>query len=752
MTDLLAHLNPAQRQAVEHLGSPLMIIAGAGTGKTRVITHRIAFLNRECGIPLNQIMAVTFTNKAAREMRERICRLLGVYDSPGLPIGTFHSRCAMILRREAAGAGLDQNFAILDENDQKQAIKKVMKELEISEKRARPGQVQSFINQAKMRLLTPQDCKEEMSEDEVPYAEIYDAYQKTLDKCKSVDFEDLIMKTVVLFQDEEEIRKRWAARYQYLLVDEYQDTNHGQFLLTQLLAKDHEQVCVVGDEDQSIYSWRGAEISNLLDFEKTFPGTTIVKLEQNYRSTGNVLKAASTLIAHNKQRIGKVLFTEIGDGEPLSFHSFPGQEAEADWIARQCLSMIHQEGVSADEIAIFYRGHWLSRSIEDGMRKYRIPYQVVGGMRFYDRGEIKDLLSYMRLAVNPEDDLAFERVVNRPTRGIGPKALSTITNKAAALGTSLYHAGHACLDEGLMKGKARAGLQHFLTSLEAWTALEEKGTADEILKNILKDTNYKDEGVGDVDSIEAASRLENIEEMEGMLEEFTPVGEHDALAEFLSTMALDATETRKDNEPKVSLLTIHNAKGLEFDYVFTIGLEKGVFPTSRAEESYEEFAIEEERRLFYVAITRAKKKLHLTYSMRRNRPDYWYNTPSIFLSELTPDVYDKDSIAQLRKLLPYGWGSKHGIGGSRKENIHYEMDEKPADPRGIGRRRFAAASASTSPKPKFKEGMRVVHKYMGAGVIEKIGGRAGWERAQVEFDDGRSQEFVLKYAPLTLEE
>lgn len=764
MNDLLNKLNPAQRDAATHLGTPLMIIAGAGTGKTRVITHRIAFLNREVGIPLNQIMAVTFTNKAAREMRERVCRILGVGDMPGLAIGTFHARCAMLLRREADAAGLDPNFAILDETDQRQAIRRVLKEMDISEKRARPAQVQSFINMAKMRLLSPKDCEQEFDENEVPYPAIYARYQQTIEKAKSVDFEDLMMRTVLLFQDNEEVRQRWSRRYQYLLVDEYQDTNYAQFLLTKLLAQDHQQVCIVGDEDQSIYSWRGAEISNLLDFEKSFPGTRIIKLEHNYRSTGNILKAASTVIAHNTQRIGKELYTEHPEGEPLTFRMSRDQDNEAEYIARECAMLVQGKGVDPNEVAVFYRGHWLSRSVEDAMRRFRLPYRVVGGLRFYDRAEIKDLLSFMRLAVNPDDDLAFERVANKPARGVGDKSLAMILARSNEDRISMARAAGRMADEGELKGKARTGMQEFLGALWRWNAQAAHAPAHEVLATILEDTRYRNEGIGDVNTIEADSRLENIEEFESLVRAFKPSGENNQLAEFLTSMALDATEEQDDTTPRINLLTIHNAKGLEFDHVFLVGLEKGVFPTSRAEESFEEFAVEEERRLFYVAITRARKKLTLLYSMQRNRPDFWSMTqPSIFLSEMPPSVFDNDSLAQLRRVLPYGWGQQAGHGGSRVAGGDLEYvpdagevipDGDAPEPRSYARLTHGGGSPSFRPatgggRDRFAQGMRVNHRYMGAGTIVEIGGRPGWERVMVEFDDGRSQEFVLKYAPLT---
>ncbi|MCC5946776.1 MAG: exodeoxyribonuclease V subunit gamma [Bernardetiaceae bacterium] len=752
MSELLAHLNPVQRQAVTHLDGPLMIIAGAGSGKTRVITHRIAFLHREVGIPLGQIMAVTFTNKAAKEMRERICRILGLPDMPGLAVGTFHARCAMILRREAEAAGLSTSFAILDETDQKQAIKGVLKELDISEKLARPAKVQSFINQAKMRLLTPADCEELNDEDEVPYPRIYAKYQEVLTKCNSVDFEDLLMKTVLLFQGNEAIRKRWVERYQYVLVDEYQDTNHAQFLLTKLLAKDHGNICIVGDEDQSIYSWRGAEISNLLEFEKSFPGTHVIKLEQNYRSTATILRAASTVIERNTQRIGKTLFTEGEEGEPLTFMTSPDQAGEGTRIAQECVRLIKVEGVNPDEIAIFYRGHWLSRGIEDAMRQFRIPYRVVGGLRFYDRREVKDLLSLLRLSVNPTDDLAFERVVNVPNRGIGAKSQLIIAQHAAAMGVSWREAAIALTEQKTLRGKAHGSLINFLGMLDGWVELARFAKPSRVLEQILKDTNYKEDGVGDLNSIEAESRLENIGEFEGMIDSYQPQGTENQLLEFLTEMALDATEEKDDNKARVSLLTIHNAKGLEYDYVFTIGMEKGVFPTSRAEESFDAMAVEEERRLFYVAITRARKKLFLSYSMSRNRPDLWgsMNQPSIFLSELPSDVFDGESQQRMKRLLPYQT--------QRQKQAPGELEYVPDEPVQTERRPFRSPGGPinrggrTASRPGFSEGTRVNHRYMGPGEVVSLGGRPGWERVKVRFDDGREQEFVLKYAPLSLAE
>lgn len=747
MNEILDRLNPAQYEAVTHMGGPLMIIAGAGTGKTRVITHRIAFLHRECGIPLNRIMAVTFTNKAAREMRQRVCALLKLHDSPMLPIGTFHSRCAMILRREAEAAGLHPAFAILDENDQRQAIRRVLKEMDIPEKRVRPAQVQSLINMAKMRLLEPEDCEEDFESENIPFVQIYKAYEALLKKSRALDFEDLLKRTVQLFASDEAARKRWADRYQYLLVDEYQDTNHVQFQLTRLLAKDHRQVCVVGDEDQSIYSWRGAEISNLLDFESAFEGARIVKLEQNYRSTSKILHAADGVITRNSQRIGKTLFTEIGEGESLRLMHSAKAEDEAAKIALECRELIDSRGVDPNEIAIFYRSHWLARVVEDGMRRASIPYRIVGGVRFYDRAEVKDLLCFLRLAVYPDDDLAFERVVNKPARGVGAKAQQTIAQTAAALGASLFNGSREALKRGAIKGKGAAGLAKFLDSVARWNSRVATASVHAMMEEILGDTNYLEDGIGDVDSIEAASREENIEELQTLLRGFEPEEAGNETASFLTSLALDAERTDDPTNSLVSLLTIHNAKGLEFDHVYCIGLEEGIFPTRRSEENHDVSAVEEERRLFYVAITRARRHLTLCYSERRSRPDFFHFTPpSIFLHEVPRDALRDADRERLEAILLPG-------GGGAGVNRGYPRPGTGPDRRPFGWRQGRPAPSSPRIKGPMRDigvGTRVEHRWMGPGTVTELSGHRGKERVFIEFDDGRSQDFILRYAPLTV--
>ncbi|MBX3729007.1 MAG: UvrD-helicase domain-containing protein [Candidatus Sumerlaeia bacterium] len=735
---LLDKLNDRQREAVTHHGTPLLIVAGAGSGKTRVITHRIAWLHLGVGIPIRQILAVTFTNKAAREMRERVCALLGVPDDPALAISTFHSRCAMLLRREAEAAGISPSFAILDERDQKAAVVRAMENAGVSDRTAKPAQVQHFINMAKMRMLTPTDCDEEFADERVPYALLYRHYEELLEKNASLDFEDLIFRAVRLLRDNGEVRERWQRRFRHLLVDEFQDTNAGQFELVKLLAGDDPDVCVVGDEDQSIYSWRGAEVTNLLGFRETFPNAHLVRLEQNYRSVGNVLKAAGSVIARNTMRIGKELWTEQPEGDPIGALVGFDDTEEANLVAMRLAAMIASDGIAPADIAVFYRSHALARVLEDGLRKYRIPYRIVGGTRFYDRAEIKDLICFLRLALMPDNDLAFERVVNVPTRGVGPKALGDILSRGAGERISAFEAATRLAAEGAFKGKARQGMEDFLAAVRRWHAMAAHATVHEVLKAILEDTRYETEGVGDAKSLDGQSRLENIEEFKQAVAEFEKLEDDNRVGTFLETLALDAQRPDEGDRQTVSLMTVHNAKGLEFDHVFVVGLDQGVFPNSRTFDEPAQF--EEERRLFYVALTRARRTLTLCRAMRRRREGFYDATvPSQFLSELDASVLTAEA---RRALCP-------------------DDKRRERDPRGFERQGFRAfgsaygrASAPPPSRPTggrgaLNVGDRVRHRTLGEGVVVESGGRPGSERVRVAFDDGIEQEFVVKFAGLT---
>ncbi|MGF1572610.1 MAG: ATP-dependent helicase [Sumerlaeia bacterium] len=747
LTALTHNLNPQQAEAVVHHGTPLLIVAGAGSGKTRVITHRIAHLILCMGIPRWQILAVTFTNKAAKEMRERICHLLGIYDDPSLAISTFHSRCVAILRREAEAASLDRSFAILDDRDQVAAIKKAMEDVDVSDKKVKPGQIQQFINLAKMNMLSPQETVEQQDNSRIPYPDLYAAYQALLDKNKSLDFEDLIYRTVRLFQDDEQVRRRWQSKFRHILVDEFQDTNYSQFELVKLLTGDQNEICVVGDEDQSIYSWRGADVQNLLDFQKTYPTTKIVRLEQNYRSAGNVLKAAGAVIENNTLRIGKKLWTEKEDGDSLRGIVGEDDRHEADQVASTIYKLVNVDGISPQQIAIFYRSHRLSRVLEDAVRKYRFNYQIIGGTRFYDRAEIKDILCFLRLAIQPHNDFAFERVMNVPTRGVGAKTKLTIIQYAKAQGLSMLTATTELLKHGEIKGKAQAGLQEFTQAVLAWEELAKSALPTHVLAAVLESTRYTTEGVGDASSLDGLSRLENVEELKSVIAEFEANQADATLADFLEVMALDAQRTQEKNVPSVSLMTIHNAKGLEFDYVFIVGLEDGIFPNSRTKQSPLEF--EEERRLFYVALTRARKRLFLSRSLRRmNEGFYQPMEPSPFLLELPEEVLTPED--QVKLGITSAYPKWKDYGGSDAPSFR-KFPGRKYNERSFGNNMAASPGASIQSRrggKDFNVGDRVEHQIMGEGVISEKGGRPGSERVYVQFTDGREQEFVLKFAPL----
>lgn len=730
---LLENLNPQQAEAVSHHGSPLLIVAGAGSGKTRVITHRIAYLHRAIGIPLWQILAVTFTNKAAREMRTRICRLLGIPDDPSLAISTFHSRCAAILRRESDSAGLESNFTILDERDQRAAVQKAMEAAGVSDKVVRPAQAQNFINLAKMKMLTPEDCEEEFANDQVPYVPVYAAYEEILLKNACLDFEDLIFKTVRLFEHHADVLERWNRKYKYLLVDEFQDTNMSQFELVKQLAGPERNICVVGDEDQSIYSWRGADVRNLLEFQEVYKDARLIRLEQNYRSVGRVLKAAGSVIEKNTMRIGKTLWTEREEGEKFTALVGADDVEEADLVARQISNLLIAEGRPAAEVAVFYRTHSLARPFEDALRRYRVPYRIIGGTRFYDRAEIKDLLAFLQLAARPSNDLAFERVVNIPARGVGKKTLNEMIQRGMRDGTSTYKAALTIQEEGGFKGKARKGMEEFLAAVGQWHNMAKSDGVAGILARVIEDTRYKTEGVGDPESLDGRSRLENIEELETVAQEFEMEESQHGVDAFLESLSLDQNREDRDERPKISLMTVHNAKGLEFDDVFVVGLEQGAFPNSRTFDHPDQF--EEERRLFYVALTRARERVYLCRAHRRRRQGFYEPTiPSQFLSELSPEVLDQTD--------------RRRLGVETRTAGPLGHDPATGYQRAFGRQNAGPPSGPAGKRASLQVGDRVEHRVLGTGIVSEQGGRRGSERVMVEFDDGRSQEFLVRFAPL----
>ncbi|MFP4379254.1 MAG: ATP-dependent helicase [Candidatus Sumerlaeia bacterium] len=650
MSDFLSKLNPSQREAVANTDGPLLIIAGAGSGKTRVITHRIAYLISEKNVAPWKIFAATFTNKAAREMKERVMSLCGVADTARLSIATFHSQCAQILRREATNVGLTERYNICDATDQVALLRSCIDELGYDKKAMKPWNVQEIISLAKMALLEGEEAyafiKKRRSK---KYADIYTLYQERLRESDAVDFDDLLLLTVRLWRENPDVLARYQERYQYVLVDEYQDTNLAQFEVVRLLVDQHHNLCVVGDEDQSIYSWRGAEITNLLEFEKRFPEAKIVRLEQNYRSKGNILAAAHSVIERNTQRLGKELWTQDDPGDPIIVIEGGNESDEANRIARE-IKIMHSEGMPYEEIALFYRVNALSRVYEEALRQADIPYRVIGGVRFYDRAEIKDILAYMQLVDNPFNMLALMRVINKPRRGIGDKALSNLLYYARENNLPLFRVllSEDHLKAAGLKGKALKEALVFAKNIEGWSAKQGDMKLRNLAQAILNETQFE-ASLGDPKSLEVMSRIENIKEFLGALEQYEEQEPEPSLRKYLEMIALRGADEGDAEEPGVSLMTVHNAKGLEFDVVFIVALEKDLFPNARAVREQKHY--EEERRLFYVALTRGRQRVYCSHAVtRRLYGQMEWPSPSRFLMEIAPEYRLRYDDAELGKL------------------------------------------------------------------------------------------------------
>ncbi len=702
----LADLNPAQREAVLATEGPLLVIAGAGSGKTRVLTYRVAHLINAVGAQPNEILAITFTNKAAGEMRERLDRLMGARGR-GLWILTFHACCGRILRREAQRLGYRSNFTIYDQADQIRLTKQCLEELERDPKRFTPRGIHSQISNAKNRLVSPQDYAGRVqSFYDQTVADVYGLYQRRLFASNAVDFDDLLMLTVDVLERFPEARKKWENAFRYVLVDEYQDTNHAQYRLMQLLAAKHGNLCAVGDPDQSIYGWRGAEINNILDFERDFPGTRTIALEQNYRSTNAVLSAANAVIANNRERKEKELWSELGEGEPVRVVEVEDEHAEARFVAAGIAGLVEQ-GCSGDEVAVFYRTNAQSRVLEDVLVRQGVAYQVIGGPRFYERAEVKDLIAYLQAIDNPYDAVSLQRIANRPRRGIGDSSLARLQTWADAQGRSLWEATEFAEEAGVGAApqKAVASFRTVMQSLQSG-ALELP--VSELVERVLEQSGYLD-ALEAERTIEAEGRVENLQELVGVAREYQETADEPSLSHFLQEISLYSDQDAiRGQESLVTLMTIHNAKGLEFRAVYLIGMEEGIFPHSR---SIEEQGIEEERRLCYVAMTRAQEHLTLTHASSRS---LWgnrgYNLPSRFIDELPATV-------ERERLRPASWSSY----GAPKE---------------------VAPQANV---PSLSTGDNVRHETLGEGVVTHI--EAGGV-VTVRFVDGSERRLMLDYAPL----
>jgi len=608
MSDLLSGLNPEQAKAVKQIKGPVLVLAGAGSGKTKALTHRVAYLVNEEKISPDKILAITFTNKAAGEMRERVKRIIGTRSNKNFNISTFHSFCARMLRREAHHLGYAPSFSILDADDQLTAIKQAMEQLQMDTKKIVPEAVRSHISSAKNELLD-EDAYAKIANGafQQAVAKIYRLYQDILRRAQAMDFDDLLMNLVVILQQHPEILDRYQNQFQYILIDEYQDTNTAQYRLSQLLANKHHNLFVVGDDWQSIYSWRGANFRNILNFHSDYPDAKIIKLEQNYRSTQNILDSAHAIIAHNKHRSDKKLWTDQTQGELLTAYEALNEKDEGDFVVREIAAWRGRTNASLNDFVILYRTNAQSRALEETMLRAGIPYRVVGGVKFYERKEIKDMLAFLKLLHNPGDNLALGRVINLPVRGIGKKTLQSLEQEARIADVGMYHyLTHLA--------NPTPAIQDFVAVMKKIESKSTTLTLSRLLDFILLTTGYqtllKSEG------IEGETRLENIAELKSVMEKYDHLAPKEALTTFLEEVALisdiDNVDTADD---AVTMMTMHTAKGLEFDFVFIVGAEENLFPHSRSLFDQEE--LEEERRLCYVGITRARKKVYFTHAQER---------------------------------------------------------------------------------------------------------------------------------------
>lgn len=637
--ELLDVLNPVQREAVSHPGGPLLVLAGAGSGKTRVITHRIAWLIRERGEAPGGIVAVTFTNKAAGEMRERTERLLGG-SLAGAWIGTFHALCLRLLRRHGDRVGLREGFNVYDTDDQLAVVRRILKDDGVDDSAGSARVFLSRISRAKNAMETPEElAARSWSPDAKLHAAVYARYVEALRNANAADFDDLLLKALAMLRDEanEDLRLDYASRCRHLLVDEYQDTNRPQYLLVRALSSVHHAVFVVGDEDQSIYRFRGAEIRNILDFERDHPGARVIKLEQNYRSTRTILGAAGAVIANNRNRKGKTLWTENREGNRIALFRAPDDRAEAAWIAGRVRELM--PGREPEHFAVLYRTNAQSRQMEEIFRRERIPYTLVGAVGFYERKEVKDLLAYLKLASNPADDVAFRRIVNVPPRGIGTGTLDVVEGLAARERLTLLEATRRVVAEGLIPSRAARMVQDFLALADEWIARAAEEPAAVVLDAILEKTGYE-AWLEKANPGEGIDRSENVRALVSAAVEFEREDDSPGIRAFLDRSALVSDADEVGIRPGVTLMTVHNAKGLEFPVVFIAGLEEGLFPHARASDGGDD--LEEERRLCYVAMTRARERLLLSHAASRLQQGIpKSNPPSRFLREIPEELLEE---------------------------------------------------------------------------------------------------------------
>jgi DNA helicase-2/ATP-dependent DNA helicase PcrA len=700
---LLDGLNPAQREAVTWGEGPLLILAGAGSGKTRVLTHRIAWLVQTERVRRDELLAITFTNKAASEMRNRVELLLG-HSARGMWVMTFHSACTRMLRAEATRLGYTRQFTIYDQADARRLVKHSLDAVDADPKRFSPSAVHSHISDAKNRLRDSAEYRSLVgSYFEQTVADAYEVYERELVRNNAMDFDDLLVRAVNLLELFPEVRERYQRVFRHLLVDEYQDTNHAQYMLLRLLAGERRNIAVVGDDAQSIYGFRGADIRNILDFEGDFKDAHIVRLEQNYRSTQTVLSAANAVIAHNRDQMPKDLWTELGEGDPIKVRMLADEHAEARYVLGEIERLV-EEGVSRAEIAVFYRTNAQSRVLEDVLVRAEVPYQVIGGTKFYERAEIKDAMAYLTLLSNPQDQISFTRVANSPRRGIGQTSLSRVIAHASTVGEPVWEVAARPQDVPGLGRAAVTALTRFMDVMGEQRALAATGApVAELLETTLRRSGYLD-WLEAERTFEAQGRIENLEELVGVAREFDASTEQGGLDAFLEQVALISdADARIDDQGLVTLMTLHNAKGLEYPIVFIIGCEEGIFPHSR---SLDEGSLEEERRLCYVGITRAMRDLTFTYARRRSLYGAeHYGLRSRFLDELPVELVDagEDFVAPA---LGGVFGARSG-GGSLASSTSWAAAS-------------AGGRAAAGPSVSYRLGEDVLHAAFGEGVVTGV--------------------------------
>jgi DNA helicase-2/ATP-dependent DNA helicase PcrA len=753
----LKRLNPQQREAVLKTQGPVLIVAGAGSGKTRVLTHRIAYLLTEKKITPWNILAITFTNKAAREMRDRVAAITGPAASD-IWISTFHSMCVRILRRDIDRIGFSRNFSILDSGDTLSVVKSCMKELNLDPKKFEPKAIQATISNAKNELISPELFEQRIGDYfQGIAAKVYTLYQKKLKANHSLDFDDLIMMTIELFKQVPDVLDFYQRKFQYVHVDEYQDTNRAQYMLVQMLADKHRNLCVVGDSDQSIYKFRGADISNILDFEKDFKDAAVIKLEQNYRSTKMILQAANEVIARNAGRKSKNLWTDNDNGRKIGVYESESEHDEAYFIVSE-IQKAREQGKTYQDFAILYRTNAQSRVIEEVFLKSNVPYSIVGGMRFYDRKEIKDLLAYLRLLANPDDDVSLLRIINVPKRGIGQTTMDKVAAYAASKGFSIYQSLKEVDFIGL-SGRFANALAEFYELITNLSKMVDYLSVSELIEEMLQRTQYREEYQRE-NSLESRARLENINEFLSVAMDFEQKNEDKSLVSFLTDLALIAdidtlTEDEENPDDKVVLMTLHSAKGLEFPSVFLVGMEEGIFPHSRSLSDEEE--MEEERRLAYVGITRAEKELYLSYARTRTLFGKTNShAPSRFLDEIPEDALEHIDNGRRNRFggdRAYNdlRASRSGFSGGLNHTM--ERDSLGAKTSGIGgaggiRRNAPVEGADLT--LSWNVGDKVSHGKWGVGTIVSTKGNSDDLELNIAFPQPVGiKRLLAKFAPIT---